>query len=179
MLLQTRKKSKGKFDYHKTSLLLLLNRAISDFLAGLTNILIKIIFYLLSYRLIGFTDTLIAVYGSLIFFFSRISLLTSVLNLMAMTYERYMVIRNPLASGTKWYELHIRLVNVFIWVTSISFVSLHYYLYVFKLSESDGLKYEFTIFSAVILPVSVAFCCCYLYTVAKKDTQIGKRKKKL
>ena len=166
MLLKKLNKVKVKCNQQKTSLWLLFNLAVSDFLVGLTAAVIKIIFYLLTFRVIALSDTLIAVYGFLLFFVLRISLLTSVLNLMAMTIDRYLAIRHPFKSQAGWYRRHSGIINVVIWVVSVSFVSLHYYLYVIKFSHRVGLKYEETIFSAVILPASVAFSCCYICTVA-------------
>ena len=172
-----KKRSKGNFRFHyqKTSLLLLLNLTVSDFFVGLTILVVKILFYWLKYHVIALTKPLMIVYGFLIFFFFRFSLLTSVLNMMAMTVDRYMVIRDPIKSDTGWYRWHGGLINVFIWVISISFVSLHYYLYVFKFSQSQGLRYEETIFSAVILPAAVAFCWIYIgitRSIKKKGRQI-------
>ena len=84
-----------KYNKQKISLILLLNLPVSDFLVGFAVIL----FYLLKYDVIRFTDTASAIYGFIFFFFLRISLLCSVLNLMAMTFDRYSIILNPIRPG--------------------------------------------------------------------------------
>ena len=82
-----------------------------------------------------------------------------------MTTDRYMVIRDPLKCVIGWYRRHNVLVNIVIWVVSITFVTLHYHLYAIEFSQNVSLKYEETIFSVVVLPASVAFCCCYVSIV--------------
>ena len=151
-----------KYNKQKISLILLLNLAISDFLVGFAVILIKILFYLFKHDVIAFTHTASGIYGFILFYVLRTSLLCSVLNLMVMTFDRYSIVLNPVQYYFKWHRRHIGLIIAMIWIVPVSLVSGHYYLYVVKLPEKVGLKFEEVIFPATILPTCVAFVCCYI-----------------
>ena len=154
-----------KYKKQKISLILLLNLAVSDFLVGFVVILIKILFYLFKHDVIPFTDTASGIYGFMLFYVLRTSLLCSVLNLMAMTFDRYSIIRNPVKYYFKWHRRHIGLIIAMIWILPVSLVSIHYYLMVIEFSENVGLKFEKVIFPASVLPSCVAFICCYIFII--------------
>ena len=147
---------------HKASLLLLLNLSISDFSVGLTVIMIKVLWNLIDHKVISYTKVTKIVYDILLILFLRLSLLTSIFNLLAMTFDRVFSIRNPLQYHYRIRRKHITSVIIIIWALSASLIVGYYYLAMHQLSDRGSRRYRGTIFPATILPAITSFCYCYI-----------------
>ena len=157
------KKYRIKNPYQKqfaASLVLLINLAASDFFVGVTVVLVNVFHKLLERRLVHFL-----VYRATKFLFLRLSLLTSVFNLLALTVDRVLVICYPIQHRQIIKRKRLFLVILAIWFLSFVFVSLHYYISFYTEVRSFIREYEKVIFPATIFPATIIFCACYVKIV--------------
>ena len=136
-------------------LMFLLNLAASDLLVGATLIVVYFIIYLVIWKVIAPTKALLLAYDIVLFVFLRISLLTSVFNLMALTVDRLFTIRNAMVYRTKFFEKHALIVIALSWFLSGAFMGLHFYIvYYSKLASWD---YDLLFFPTIIFPATFVF----------------------
>ena len=139
-------------------IIFLINLAASDLLVGLTVIIIKVLSFLHLRKMIAWTMPIAWTSHLLKFAFMRMSLLTSVFNLISLTMDRFLAIRNPIA-----YRMQVRrkqaLVIVFMtWFLSVALSAAHYYIINFS---GVSLKYDLVIFPAAVFPATITFAICY------------------
>ena len=136
-------------------LMFLLNLAASDLLVGATLVVVYFIQYLLIWKVIVPTKALLLAYNIVLFVFLRVSLLTSVFNLMALTVDRLFTIRNAMVYRTKFLEKHALIVIAVSWVLSGAFIAAHFYIvYYSKLATWD---YDLLFFPTIIFPATLVF----------------------
>ena len=136
-------------------LLFLMNLAASDLFVGLTVFASKIMTYLSLWKVVDKTDGYNYTYNILVFAFLRISLLTSVFNLMSLTVDRLFTIRNAMVYRLKFRTKHAIIVIAISWLLSVFFVSIHFYVVYYS-----GLviwAYDLVIFPAVVFPATFVF----------------------
>ena len=108
-------------------LVFILNLSISDFLVGLTELLIKTMFWIgsnhHSFKNKAYRD----IYQYLLFVFLRISLLVSVLNLIAITIDRLFCVVRPIQYRTKASRSSAVIVCITLWTISLITMSSYYY----------------------------------------------------
>ena len=146
----------------KASLLFLLSLTVSGSSVGLTMILVKILAYLIDYNVISNKSSIANLYNILLFIFLRFSLIISVFNLLALTADRLLAVRNPF----RYTMLHTRNVItaiLVIWILSIGIVTGYYYFSVQFFSSQIDLRYSLLTFPITIIPAAVAMSVCYIF----------------
>ena len=152
--------SKSHCERRTVPVILLASLAASDFFVGFTVILIKIL------RLLVIEEVLPANYASerahkvLNFLFLRLSLLTSVFSLLALTIDRFLAIGRPIVYRTRIRAKHGIITVIVTWLSSSLIIGVHYYFSIY--GDIEELKYRLLIFPITIIPACVAFTVLYL-----------------
>ena len=155
-----RRTSKARSEHGTVPIILLISLAASDFLVGFTVILIKVLRRLLIEGTVPPSDTSDQVYKVLNFLFLRLSLLTSVLCLLALTLDRFLAIRRPIVYRTRIRTRHGIIAVLVTWFSSSLIISVHYYFSIF--GGIEELKYRLLVFPVTIFPACVAFAVFYI-----------------
>ena len=152
--------SKLRYERNVVPIILLASLALSDFLVGLNVILVKVVYYLMEYNVIPMNYHTFVLYKVLTFLFLRLSLLLSVLSLLAMTVDRLLAVKNPIKYRAKIRTRHGFIAVAVTWVSSSTIIAIHYYVSVY----GDGSSFEkrMLIFPITIIPSSIAFALCYV-----------------
>ena len=177
ILLRRLKRNNSNKKRPKSSLIYILNLAISDLLVGLTVIVIKIWTYLAHYRIIKFERTAAIIHGIILYFFLRFSLAISIFSLIALTIDRLLSIRNPFRHTTVRTRNVITTLAI-IWISSVGLATGFYYFSMHVLSSETSRKYRGTIFPATIIPAVVIFSFCYVFIFKAIHAQGKKFKSK-
>ena len=164
-----RRISKARYGRRTVPVVLLTSLAASDFLVGLTVILIKVFGNLIIDGSIPVNTTSKKVYKVLNFLFLRLSLLTSVLSLLALTLDRFFAIGRPIAYRTRIRTRHGIIAVLVTWLSSSLIIGIHYYLLVF--GKIEELKYRLLIFPITIIPACVAFAVLYIMMIRSISIQ--------
>ncbi|XP_065063458.1 trace amine-associated receptor 5-like [Rhopilema esculentum] len=160
LLKRYRKMSKLHVKGRVVPVLLLISLAASDFLVGLTVILIKIIRYLLDEGIIPTSEFNRKMHKVLLFLFLRLSLLTSVFNLLALTIDRLCSIRNPILYRTRVSSRHGFAAVLASWMLASVLIAIQYYFSIYE--DMEPIKYRLLIFPVTIIPASSCFILCYI-----------------
>ena len=135
------------------------NMAVTDLLVGLTMISLKSMHPHIDTKFTGppFAQEL---YHILRFCLLRFSLLTSVLNLIALTLDRLFVIRFPFLVALRNKRFHVK-ICIWIWIVSFVITSAFYAITRFHLQNME--KYKDTLFPIATFPATVLFVMSYGY----------------
>ena len=136
-------------------LMFLLNLAVSDLLVGVTLFTVYCMLYLRKWKVIRGSKALKFAYSIFLFAFLRISLLTSVFNLMALTVDRLFTIRNAMVYRTKFLEKHALIVIIVSWVLSGAFIAVHYYIVYY--GGKEIWDYDLIFFPTIVFPATLVF----------------------
>ena len=179
LLIKRLKRENTDYNKHRTSLVFLLNLAISDLCVGITVVLVKILYYLKKYHIIClYTGVTGIVYGVLLYFFLRFSMTISILNLIALLIDRLLSIRNPFRFTTVQIR-YIIITIAIIWALLIAFVTGFYYFSVHVLSSGMSILYRCIIFPVTIIPAIVVFSFCYIFIFKAIHAQGRQFRKKI
>lgn len=136
----------------------IVNMATTDLVAGLIMVILKSMHAYMDTELAG-NSLATEFYHVLRFCMVRFSLLTSVLNLVALTMDRLCVVCFPfLAARTRRVNFHVK-ICVGIWTVSLAFTLLFYTYARFYLNDAE--KYINVIFPIATLPATVLFVVSY------------------
>ena len=156
---QYRRNKKSGQHKHSNPIVFLANLALSDFLVGSSIAIVKLIHYLVKYRVIRFTFALLLTSHIMKYAFLRLSLLTSVFNLVSLTIDRLLAIRYPIVYRVKLGSKHAFMVVGITWVLSIIITAVLYY--VTNFSGIPMGNNDLIIFPAVVFPATVIFAISY------------------
>ena len=135
------------------------NMAVTDLLVGLTMVSLKSMHPHIDTKFTGppFAQEL---YHILRFCLLRFSLLTSVLNLTALTLDRFCAIRFPFLVARLNKRFHVK-ICIWIWMVSFVITSAFYAITRFHFQNME--KYKDTLFPIATFPATVLFVMCYGY----------------
>lgn len=157
-------------------LLFLMNLAASDLFVGLTMFASKCMTYLLKWKAVQRTEGFNFTFNILVFAFLRISLLSSIFNLMSLTVDRLFTIQNAIVYHMKFRTKHALIVIVISWLLSFVFVGIHFYVVYYS-----GLviwAYDLVIFPAVVFPATLVFGIGY-WKIVKSIFAQGKELRRI
>ena len=155
-----RRISKARFERRTVPVILLTSLTASDFLVGLTVIFIKVFGNFVADGTIPVNNSSKLFYKILNFLFLRLSLLTSVFSLLALTIDRFFAIGRPITYRTRIRTRHGVIAVLVTWLSSSLIIGIHYYLSIF--GKIEELKYRTLIFPITIIPACVAFTVLYI-----------------
>ena len=135
------------------------NMAATDLLVGLIMVFLKSIHPYMDTKLADnqFCQELYHIFR---FCLMRFSLLTSVLNLIALTLDRFCAIRFPFLVARLNKRFHVK-TCIWIWMVSFVITSAFYVITRFHLKNTE--KYKDTLFPIATFPATVLFVMCYGY----------------
>lgn len=160
LIARYRKITKSPCERRTVPVILLASLSVSDFLVGLTVILVKILRFFLVKDIIPTTYTSVRLYKVLNFLFLRLSLLTSIFSLLALTLDRFLAIAKPLIYRSRIQAKHGFAAVISTWTCSSAIIGIHYYLSIFN--DIEELKYRLLIFPITIIPACITFSFLYL-----------------
>ena len=173
LIKQYRCNKRGSEQKHSIPLIFLANLAISDLLVGLTLVIIKVICYLIHYRVIQWSASLYWGFHVMQYAFLRLSLLTSVFNLASLTVDRFLAIRYPMAYRMKVSNKKAFAVVGITWLLSTIFTAATYGISYF--SDIVSSNHSLVIFPAVVFPAALLFAICYslvLHAIRKQGRKM-------
>lgn len=151
----------------------IVNTAATDLLVGFDMVLLKSMHPYMATDLAGnkFAKEL---YHVLRFGMLRFSLLTSVLNLVALTIDRLFAVRFPFLEVRRSVKLHVK-ICIGIWLVSLLLTSLFYTYTRFYLIDTE--KYKDVIFPIATLPATVLFVVSYIliFSVVNRSSNVERQ----
>ena len=158
----------------------ILNLSISDLLVGLTEMLIKTMYWVArNYKVSSqiFSD----VFQYVIFVFLRMSLLMSMLNLIAITFDRLFCVVKPIRYRRANRKNAI-FVCITLWIISLISSSLYYYGMSYLTDKYTNWRLDLLIFPMVTLPTLPILSSVYVFIwfhVKKKNKALQETDKSL
>ena len=143
------------------------NMAATDLLVGLIMIFLKSIHPYMDTKL-GDNQFCQELYHIFRFCSMRFSLLTSVLNLIALTLDRFCAIRFPFLVARLNKRFYVK-ICIWIWMVSFVITSVFYVITRFHLKNTE--KYKDTIFPIATFPATILFVICYGYILSLRQNQ--------
>lgn len=147
-----------------TSMVYILNLAISDLLVGVMILVTKGLLIIITQMGARVRDHLwlIEIYAVVNFAFLRLSLVTSLLNIIAIAIDRWIAVARPYFYR-KLKSRHAVLICALIWLVALSVVAIYYTIVRSKI-ENNTIRheYELLIFPLLTLPTLLGLIFSYL-----------------
>ena len=151
----------------ETSMVFILNLAISDLLVGVMIISIKLLINRINtdiqlkkdIRLVS--PLLIELYMLFNFGLMRLSLVNSVLNLTVITIDRVLAVSKPILYR-RIQQKHARLVCLGVWVISISIIIVYYCILKYHVIGEFKMEFDLLMFPLLTIPTLFILLFCYL-----------------
>ena len=165
---------KSKTHKHKPAgFVYIINMALSDLFVGVLMVILKSISPYLWIDNSHLADNAAAktAYNVIKFCLLRFTLLASVFNLVALTFDRLYAIRFPFAAKRVRRGLHIK-ICIGIWIVSLVMATVFYLPITYSLN--DNYRYKDAIFPIFTIPATVLFIVSYtlIFTVVRRTSNI-------